>query len=87
MSWNYRVLKEKNDEEGGDRFFIAEVYYDETDEDAGEVLTGYVEDPKGLYAGSRISLLGMINNIRSALLKPVLNVNDFYTNPEDGREG
>jgi hypothetical protein len=70
-SWNYRVIRFKNDRLGGSWYEIREVYYHDN------VPAAYNLGPIGVGAETPLELEDQFDKLRRALREPVLSVSDF----------
>jgi hypothetical protein len=70
--WNYRVVKCKSDLDGSDEYAIREVYYNDDNS-----LLGYVHSPEGVFSESLEGLREVIEWMQTALISPVIDVEEF----------
>ena len=70
MSWNYRVVKFKN-EDIDEYFEIKEVFYDKEGN-----LAGYAE--ASVFSDTYDGLFEVMEMMKSATAKPVINEEDFF---------
>lgn len=70
MTWNYRVVRFKNDDLN-EYFEIKEVFYD-----AAGNLAGYSE--ASVFADTYDGLFDSLELLKSATAKPVINEEDFF---------
>ncbi len=72
MSWNHRVMRHINPIHKKEMLQIHEVYYDEDGKP-----NGYTEDPVSVHGDDLEELGWVLDQMKVALSKPILNVEDF----------